>query len=66
MVLCYGRLNLSKSLCSLHHRIVILANPCLQSINSGYTSESLVVKHRQAVPGMHPRHVVRHEHGPQK
>ena len=42
-------MNLSKSLCSLHHRILILASPCLQSISSGYTSESLAVKHRRTL-----------------
>ena len=48
-VLRSGGLNLSKSLCSLHHHVLISASPCLQSISSGFTSESLPVKHRQRI-----------------
>ena len=40
-------MNLSKSLCSLHHHVLISVSPYLQSISSGYPSESLAVKHRQ-------------------
>ena len=36
-------------MCSLHQRVLIPASLCLQSISSGYTSESLAVKHRQWV-----------------
>jgi hypothetical protein len=38
---------MSKSLCSLHHRILILAIPCQQYTTSGYPSVDLAVKHRQ-------------------
>ena len=47
MVLRSGVLNLSKSLCSSHYHVLILASLYIQSISSGYTSESLAVKHRQ-------------------
>ena len=46
-VLRSSGLNLSKPLCSWHHRVLISVSLCLQSISSGYPSESLAAKHRQ-------------------
>ena len=54
MVLRSGGLNLSKSLCSLHHRVLISTSPYFQPLSSGYPSENPTVKHRQLAPTVGP------------